>query len=72
MIIKNKNTHGRKTYSGSSGLNMLEWICLTVSVRTNCVYAVCNKHRVKIRKIGKKNCRDQICFGDDFKWSFYH
>ena len=30
MIIKNKNTHGRKTYSGSSGLNMLEWLCLTV------------------------------------------
>ena len=30
MIIKNKNTHGRKTYSGSSGVNMLEWFCLTV------------------------------------------
>ncbi len=30
MIIKDRNTLNRKSYSGSSGLNMLEWFCLTV------------------------------------------
>ncbi len=30
MIIKDRNTLNKKSYSGSSGLNMLEWFCLTV------------------------------------------
>ena len=30
MIIKNRNTINGIAYSGSSGLNMLEWLCLTV------------------------------------------
>jgi hypothetical protein len=30
MIIKDRNTLNKKSYSGTSGLGMLEWICLIV------------------------------------------
>ena len=30
VIIKNRNTINGKSYSGSSGLGMLEWFCLIV------------------------------------------